>query len=167
MGLGTLVLGGAALSQLASFAVPWRYRDLFERLAPAGSRLIDPDLLHAIAWQETMLNPLLVSAPNTNGTKDYGLMQINQVNFPALGLTPETALDPERSVQAAVKHLQGLEPKALNRADLASMYNAGQAAGGGPRRRADGTYVNLSYVNAVTARYALLRVAAFAPVKRT
>lgn len=177
MGLGVLLLGGAAIGQLAAFSVPWprRYRTLFERYAPLegapGSRLVNADLLHAIAWRESNFNPAAVSPANTNGTRDYGLMQINQVNFQALGLSPVTALDPERSVAAAARLLVQLEPKARNVADLFSMYNAGQAAGGGPRLRQApdpraGTYVNQEYVQALTARYALVRVASFAPVKQ-
>lgn len=174
MGFGVLVLGGAAIAQLAAFAVPWpqRYRALFEKYAPPGRRLLNADVLHALAWQESNFYPGAVSPANTNGSRDWGLMQINDANLGALGLTKETALLPEPSIQAAAKLLGQLEPKARNVADLVAMYNAGASSSGGPKLRAPadaaraGTYINQPYVNAVTARYALVRIAGYAPVKR-
>lgn len=181
VGLGVLVLGAAAVAQVASLAVPWppALRELFEREAPKGHPVIDPALLQALAWQESGFNPAAVSAPNTNGTRDYGLLQINAVNFAALGLTPQLALDPVLNVRAAVRHLRErwdagqARGTVRNVADLVSIYNAGARADGGPRLavtdakgRASGGYVNASYVNAVVARRALVKVAELVPVKR-
>lgn len=170
MGFGELLLGAAGLAQLAALAVPWpaEYRALFERWAPAGHPLVTANLLHALAWQESHFNPRVISAPNTNGTRDYGLMQINGANLARLGLTPDTAVtDPQANIRAAVHLLLELEPHAGNVADLASMYNAGQdRTTGRARHRADGGYVNADYVNAVYGRWALVLVASFAPVKR-
>lgn len=42
---------------------------------------------------------------NRNGTKDWGLMQINETNFHWLGLTPETVLDPCTNIAAGAKAL--------------------------------------------------------------
>lgn len=46
--------------------------------AEAGARHgINPWLLYAIAYVESRHNPYITSKPNTNGTRDLGLMQIN------------------------------------------------------------------------------------------
>jgi soluble lytic murein transglycosylase-like protein len=45
---------------------------------------LNPYLLHAIAVQESGLNPLARSRPNTNGSVDIGLMQINSSWLPTL-----------------------------------------------------------------------------------
>lgn len=164
MAFGVLVLGGAAVAQLAALSVPWRYREQFQRAARAHAE--DPDLLHAIAWHESGMNPGVISAPNPNGTRDYGLMQINSTNFTALGLTQTSALNADVSTRAAAQHIHGLRARARNVADVISMYNAGERRGGGPRLTPDGTYVNQSYVRSVLARYTLVRVANFAPLKR-
>lgn len=164
VGLGTLVVGGAAVTQLAALSVPWSYRPLFEQYAPGG--LADADFLHALAWEESGLQPAVVSKPNTNGTRDYGLMQINESNFGRLGLTPQTALDPATSVRAAAKLLAGVTARARNHADLASIYNAGQGRTGGAKLDTSGTYVNQFYVEQVLLRLWLLRLARFAPIQR-
>jgi soluble lytic murein transglycosylase-like protein len=61
---------------------------------------VDPHLILAIAQQESGLNPAIVHM-NRNGTRDFGLMQVNETNFPLLRLTPATALDPCQSIRAA------------------------------------------------------------------
>lgn len=169
VGLGELILGGAGLVQIAAFGVPWPkdYRALFERWAPQGARLISPNLLHALAWHESRFNPAAVGAVNSNGTRDYGLMQINSVNLAPNGLTPSSALsDVNGNVRAAVAVLQDGEPNAKSLPDLISIYNAGQAEGGGPKKRADGSYVNAGYVSDVYGKWLLVTVASFAPFKR-
>jgi hypothetical protein len=63
----------------------------------------NPDYSHlivSIAQQESGLNPAIVRQ-NRNGTRDFGLMQVNESNFGLLHLTPATALDPCQSIRAA------------------------------------------------------------------
>ena len=163
MGIGKLLLYSVGVAQVAALAVPGRYRELFEAY-PAQGR-VDADLLRAIGWQESNLTPTVVSAPNANGTRDYGIMQINSVNLPALGLTTSSALDPAKNIPAARRLLLELDATAGNVMDLFSMYNAGAAEGGGPKRTAGGGYVNASYVRDTYARYLLIRLAHFAPVQ--
>ncbi len=59
---------------------------------------LNPYLLHAIAQQESGLNPLAKSPPNKNGTVDIGLMQINSAWLPTLrsrfGITLEDLYHP-------------------------------------------------------------------------
>lgn len=55
---------------------------------------VDPVLLKAIATTESSLNPAALNK-NTNGSRDYGLMQINSVHLPELrkkGITAEKLL---------------------------------------------------------------------------
>ena len=45
---------------------------------------INPELLKAIAYTESRLDPIAVNTSNSNGTVDYGLMQINSAWFEKL-----------------------------------------------------------------------------------
>jgi soluble lytic murein transglycosylase-like protein len=45
---------------------------------------LNPYLLHAIAKQESGLNPQVISKPNSNRSVDIGLMQINSSWIPTL-----------------------------------------------------------------------------------
>ncbi|WP_333893536.1 transglycosylase SLT domain-containing protein [Atlantibacter subterraneus] len=45
---------------------------------------IDPDLLRAIAWNESRFNPGAIGK-NTDSSIDVGVMQINSQHFPKLG----------------------------------------------------------------------------------
>lgn len=45
---------------------------------------INPQILWAIAYKETRLNPKLISKTNKNGTYDIGIMQINSIHLPRL-----------------------------------------------------------------------------------
>jgi len=102
---------------------------------------VNPALALAIAQQESSFNPAAVSAPNKNGSVDYGLMQINSSNLASLGLTPATALDPDANVQAAMKLLAGYTSQYGGDPSLiAAAYNEGpgNVAAGLP----DTAYVN-------------------------
>lgn len=162
--IGVLILAGAAVSETAAFVAPWTYRSLAEDIAPGG--MIDAALLQALATHESNNNPQAIGAENPNGTRDYGLFQINSANFARYGLTAGNVFDPEVNGRAAVAELERRLPNAHNVADLVSMYNAGEEPGGGPRKNADGTYINQAYVRAVTGWYLVYRVAEFAPIKR-
>lgn len=81
-----LVLAVGLLWHPASFAVtPSPHIDScsWESIAAKYSGL-NPYLLYAIAKQESSLNPKVVSRPNSNGTVDIGLMQINSAWLPTL-----------------------------------------------------------------------------------
>jgi type IV secretion system protein VirB1 len=70
-------------------------------LAIACAPGLDPTIIVGIARHESGLDPMRISPPNPNGSRDYGLMQINDRNFRWLGLTEQTALDPCQSIAAA------------------------------------------------------------------
>lgn len=166
-----LAAGGVALAQLAAEALPWELRAYFEQAA-AGVAVaaVDPQLLMALAWKESGFSPDAVSPPNSNGTRDYGLMQLNSTNLERFGLTPDSAVtDVAGNIRAAAQLLAELAPAARNRGDLVSMYNAGPSPSGGPKvvRGVDGAvhYVNAPYVEDVLVRYWYVRVAYLAPLK--
>lgn len=87
-------------------------------LAAACAPSVDPNLLVGIARYKSGLNSEAIHK-NANGSIDYGLMQINDLNFSWLGLTIKSSLDPCRSMAAAAAVLTGL-----------SRYNTGLSARG-------------------------------------
>jgi soluble lytic murein transglycosylase-like protein len=164
-----VAIGAVGLAQVAALRVPgWAYRPHLERAAELEGQ--DPDVLHALAWQESNFRPSAVGAANANGTRDYGLMQINSTNFSWLGLTMANVFDPATNARAAAKVLRAAYAQgARNVADAASIYNAGSAGsarGGGPRKTSDGGYVNQEYVRAVLSRLFWVRWARIAPFKQ-
>src|SRR5581483_3853442 len=160
-----------ALTQLSRIAVPWRYRDLFLTVAKETGE--DENLLHALAWHESDLNPAAVSKPNANGTRDYGMMQINEINFRGLGLNATTALDAGANVRAAARLLKTIRTQGRSLPDVLSIYNAGakDPDGAGPapagaRLTASGAYVNSAYVIQVLSRYLWVQLGALAPLQK-
>lgn len=166
MGPGLILLAAAAAAQAARSITPWTHRAVFLQVFQEKGE--DENLLHAFAWQESNLNPLAVGATNSNGTTDYGLMQINSANFARLGLTGDDWKDPLKNCRAAATLLTEIRSElgpSASLQDVISVYNAGQQKGGGARRDpATGKYVNEEYVVKVTGRYALLTAAALAPL---
>lgn len=162
-----VAVGAVGLAQLAALKVPgWAYRPHLDRAAELEGQ--DADVLHALAWQESNFRPAAVGAANANGTRDYGLMQINSTNFAWLGLTQATVFDPALNARAAARVLRAAYGQgARSVADALSIYNAGAAHGGGPRKTAAGGYVNEEYVRSVLSRLFWVRWAKVAPFKRT
>lgn len=74
--------------------------ELFLALADRCAPGVAPGTLLPIAYVESRLNPAAVNI-NKDGSRDIGLMQINERNFGWLGLTHQTALDPCESIRAA------------------------------------------------------------------
>lgn len=164
-----VIVGALVGAQFVRFLVTGRYRVLYEREAakPEHGGLVSADLLHAIALQESRENAAAVGPPNSNGTRDYGLMQINTRNLGRYGLTETTALDPERSVHAAARLLVD-NVRAMPGAsifDQLSVYNAGDGPEPGlqPRLTKDGAYVNQGYVMQAGAWWFLVKLAGYAP----
>lgn len=170
------ILGGGAALRLS---VPGQYRALYVRYGEAHG--IDPNLLHALALQEgggRETAPTTVSPLNANGTRDYGVMQINDANFPRLGLTVVTAKNAARSVEAAAKLLASQVRAApqLTAIDHLSIYNAGfsdqdaDAAQPGRQLRAklapDGrSYFNAAYTNSAFRWWLLVSAASLSPIR--
>jgi len=101
---------------------------------------VGSDLLRAIARQESNLDPSAVGARNANGTRDYGLMQINSVTARKFGAEPDTLVtsrehpDPvvvKRSVRIAARLLKAVRSELGDRSNFWTMiaaYNAGSPA---------------------------------------
>jgi hypothetical protein len=101
----------------------------------------DNPTLAGIATAESHVDPSAVHI-NEDGSRDVGLMQINERNFGWLGLTPQTALDPCQSIRAAAQLLQSY-----------SRYNTGSPVAG----------FSNGYVQRVTAAVAQARTRAVTP----
>lgn len=166
-----VVLAGVFGAQLSRLGVSGRYRAVYVKV---GKELgVDPNLLHALALQETRERANAVSPPNINATRDFGLMQINESNLSRLGLTPATATDADvmDDVRAAARLLadnKRLAPH-FTKLDEISVYNAGfstQTKAGEPKRAKlaeSGTdYFNAQYVREAWAWYLLVSVASAA-----
>jgi hypothetical protein len=81
--------------------------------------------LKLLATRESTLNPN-AKHDNANGTTDYGLMGINGSNLDALGLTPETAMNPVDNIRAgAAIYAEMLKRAGGDRRAAARMYNGG------------------------------------------
>lgn len=108
-----LLLGTAA-------AVAWSVRAFkstpFDALfVKYGSqRNVEPDLLRAIAKQESNFRPEIVSGTKVSSAGAIGLMQIMPANARAFGFTPEAMRIPEHAVDVATRLL------AQDRAGLAT-----------------------------------------------
>jgi type IV secretion system protein VirB1 len=87
-------------------------------LAIACAPGLDPAMLTGIAHHESGFDPTLIHT-NAGGSRDVGLMQINERNFGWLGLNAQTALDPCQSIRAAAQLLQSY-----------SKYNTGSPTAG-------------------------------------
>lgn len=148
--LGALI-GVEGAGVLARLSLPWQWRPYFE--ASGNVYGVDPDLLHAISLTENPgQDPNAIGAPNRDGTRDYGAMQINEVNFVALGLgTVAQGLwrDPARSIAAAAQLVASNRQRVPNASapDELSMYNAGVSTlGPHAKVTAAGRYINEAYV---------------------
>ena len=63
---------------------------------------VNAEVLMAIAWHESHFLPWRVHR-NTDGSTDYGVMQINSKNLPAMGLTTQTVMQPCTNILAGAR----------------------------------------------------------------
>ena len=63
----------------------------------------DVNTLACIAVKESNLNPKAINHRNRNGTKDYGLFQINDVNKKLCKTNSKKLLDVHNNIKCAVK----------------------------------------------------------------
>lgn len=163
-------------TQLMRIGVPWKFGALYDSI---GNKYgVDPNLLHALALKETVENPTLIGPPNADGSRDYGLMQINESNFARLGVTSASLLDPATgpatSIDAAARLLLSDKQAApgLNVLDQMSVYNAGwgrdpKTGALRPRLSKAGVYINTgSYVLPAFAWYVAVVLGRLALVQK-
>lgn len=120
-------------------------QDIQNQISNAAQQAGVPTALAlAIAQQESGFNPSALNTANRNGTSDYGVFQINDINLPALGLTPTTAMDPATNINAGVSLLAQLQSQyGTDTASIAAAYNAGPGAvNSGNIPASTQTYVN-------------------------
>ncbi|UQP01120.1 lytic transglycosylase domain-containing protein [Burkholderia multivorans] len=90
----------------AWFASANAHADCFDEAA--RYQKVNPLILRAIAWQESRNRPSALNK-NTNGSVDYGLMQINSVHLSTLsryGIDRDTLMEPCKNVYIAAWHLR-------------------------------------------------------------
>ena len=127
-------------------------------LAIAAEVGVPPNFALAIALEENWtLNPIAVSAPNENGTRDLGIMQLNSAYFGHIDWRcPETNI---RAGCLLIKELMG-KPGVTTFWDVAICYNCGYG------RFSSGTdppAASIDYANRVYARWQELEGRNFRP----
>lgn len=93
----------------------------------AGDRYrVAPHLLRAIAKQESGMNPKVVHT-NKDGTKDYGLMQINDrwmSHLNQFGISKESLMDPCQNIHVSAYIIRGLYNRYGENWSAVGHYNA-------------------------------------------
>lgn len=152
-----LILAGVAagIGSMVATYLRTPFDEIFEEL---GKRYkIDSNLLRAIARHESGMNPNAISKPNKNGTRDYGLMQINETTAKKFGVTDKARLmDPRVSIEIACKLIVALRSELkdkLNLFTLIAAYNAGSPS------VIRGTNTNGAYVASVRGHHELYSMA--------
>lgn len=94
----------------------------------AGERYgVSPELLYTIARVESGLNPKAIGPLNSNGTRDYGIMQINEMHLPELakhGIRKEDLLDPCTNINVGAWVLAGMVKRYGQTWESVGAYNA-------------------------------------------
>lgn len=125
----------------AAFAMQAAYADCIDTAAARHG--LDPDLVRAVAYFESRLNPTAINK-NKNGTVDVGLMQINSVHFPRLA---NEGIDHRRLTNACLNADVG----AAMLRDSIARYGPTWLAVGSYHSRTDG--LRSAYANSVRAIY--------------
>ncbi|MBY0444434.1 MAG: type III secretion system invasion protein IagB [Burkholderiales bacterium] len=129
---------------------PLGWADCWERAGQSFG--IAPELLYAIAQQESGLNPQ-ASNSNNNGSNDIGLMQINSVHLPRLkkmGIDEKhLRQDPCLSIMIGASILSDMMKRYGYSWEAVGAYNAGMGA----NRQA----LRMRYAEQVWHRYQRLR----------
>ncbi|MEO6921896.1 MAG: lytic transglycosylase domain-containing protein [Collimonas sp.] len=89
---------------------------------------VNPTILRAIAWQESH-NKADAIHVNSNGSTDYGVMQINSVHLAELakyGVHRQTLLQPCQNVYVAAWHLRRMVSKYGNNWKAVGAYHSEQ-----------------------------------------
>jgi len=144
-----LIAGAAGLGYMVRDHLRTPFDALFD--ATGKKYHLDANLLRAIGRKESSFRATATNR-NTNGTTDYGVMQINSTNFAKLGLTATSALKAPDNIDAAARLLVAITKELGERASyrtIISAYNVGS-----PRVLASGI-VNEGYVAEVTYHHKL------------
>lgn len=150
IGLGAVALAATIEDHKVTTSVP---PDDFDRVGKESD--IEPSLLRAFNRVE---NPHNIHVPslNKNGTKDYGIMQINETTFQHYNIDPNLWMDDTVGVQIAARLLNDMKHELGSKFDLfnwISAYNVGT-----PTVLRKGI-VNTGYVGNVYFHYLMFRAA--------
>lgn len=151
----TLALTAVAAAAVTADYIATPFDPLFE--AESKRSGVPADLLRALARHESGFRPTAVSEANRNGTRDRGLMQINEATAQALGLDQTRLLEPAYNIAAAAKLLAQLKRELGPRFSpytWVAAYNAGS-----PAIIKRGVF-NTAYAASVTFHWQLYQVAA-------
>lgn len=126
----------------SSRPLPLSYDIALYAIYKAQQNGLDPDLIFCIMWRESNFNPNEIGR-NTNGTYDYGLMQINSSNFGFLsqkiGITSmNDLLDPYKNIDCGVYYIASYMRKYNDYNKALMCYNLGE--GGAQRKWNQGIY---------------------------
>jgi soluble lytic murein transglycosylase-like protein len=67
---------------------------------------VPPNIALGIASHESGFNPNAINSNNPNGTKDWGVMQLNDTTVQTMGV--QNPLDPQQNIDAGVQLLSNL-----------------------------------------------------------
>jgi len=114
---------------------------------------IHPALILAHMKVESNFKADAKSPINSNGTRDYGLMQINDINLEPYGLTVITVMDPERNIEAACKIMVANRNYLVSKKGRADLNDMISAYNQGVGRTVRNGILNALYVGKVLTWY--------------
>ena len=169
--LQALALAGIG-TELTKLSAPKGAPGTRELLEAIGARYsIDPDILHAIAWQESNVRQIGRDGELVRGRDgEVGMMQVlpdevrRDKEIETIGYRASQLEDIQTNVIAAAELWFTNRARAGNSiADLLSAYNAGLRSDGSVKRDRDGGYVNDRYVTETFLKFVFLKVGSSAP----
>ncbi|MBY8606294.1 MAG: lytic transglycosylase domain-containing protein [Burkholderia sp.] len=119
-----MAIRAIALLALLPSLTPVAHAECFAEAA--AYQHVNETILRALAWQESHDN-VNAKRVNTNGSIDYGLMQINSIHLTTLstyGITSHTLMDPCASVYIAAWHLRKMMLKYGNTWKAVGAYHS-------------------------------------------
>lgn len=129
-GVFALLALGAFGVAVAQHRAPTDFDDEFDQAGKLYG--VDPDLLKAIAQRESGFRPDAIGPANANGSRDYGIMQINSLTAQRYGVEPSMLVNsPRDSIRLAARYLSDVRQElggSPNPIQLAAAYNAGAPA---------------------------------------
>lgn len=150
----TLAVSAAAATLLVSDYLSTPFDSMFD--AEAAGSGVPGSLLRALARKESGFRADAVGAVNSNGSRDYGLMQINDATARSMGLDVGQLLEPRYCIHAAAGLLLRIKRElgtAYSSQTWVAAYNAGS-----PAILKRGVF-NVAYTSEVSWHWQLYRIA--------
>jgi len=150
----TLAVSAVAAAALVADYASTPFDAMFDAEDAASG--IPGTLLRAIARRESSFRPSVIGPPNSNGTRDYGLMGINDATAKSVGLDVSQLLDPRYNIHAGAALLLRLRRELgaqFSPQTWVAAYNAGS-----PAILSRGVF-NVAYTSEVSWHWQLYRLA--------